>query len=474
MDKNILDFNKILNFILMKNYNGLINYLYNNITSIINLIQITDNPQPYDEFDIYTAIYYYSSNKVDPEDTYIIPIIINRLVHYIIRKKAYLELDGNNEIAYQNHYKFYTNTADNDIKMKLLILQIIFFYFESLHEYQNRKMYFVGIDFEFNSQKIALCQICFFPRKSRKYIWIFDPRELDNEQRKYVIKYLYVPENIYKILHGSDSLDIPYLFNTFFKKNKTTILKFISRVIDTRFICEYEKIASKYSDKKCSIYDALKYFGTITEKKYNELNNITNKMGKVYQIIWNIHNMSQYHIEYALYDVLFLREFLFDTLRKSKRDNPSIHKNLELIPEITRFVFLEKWDIEKLLSQLKYETDLINNFYILNNKHEHTLIYIYNYVINNLNDNTIIFVNDLLNINYFKSSLTLLFKYIIYSIITNNYIIYENKNNVYNNKLNYNLLFTYFKELKMNRIINLLDEFVKSSREQIKKYLDSQ
>lgn len=461
-----LSFKHIWNYLYSNNYNGLITYLYDNINNIINIIEETENPQAYEEFDIYIAIYYFSNNGVGNKNLYMIPIIINRLINYIIRKKSYVQLDGNREIAYPNDFKFFVNIADNNIKIKLFILQLIFFYYESLHEYKNRKMYFAGIDFEFNNQKIALCQICLFPRKSRKYIWIFDPRDLDAQQRKYMINFFYTPENIYKILHGSDSLDIPYLFNIFFKKSKKTILKFINRLIDTRFICEYQKIATNYNDKKCSLYDALKYFDTINENKYEQLNNITKKMGEVYQIIWDVKNMSKYHIEYTLYDVLYLREFLFDVLRKTKKENPQINKNLELIPEITRFVFLEKWNIENILEQLKFELDPLNNYFITVNNYEYKLIELYNMVVDEKNNKyeIIDLINDLLNINYFKSSLVLLFKYIVYSIITNSYVVNESKQLVYDNKLNYSILFNYFKDLKMRRIINVFDQFIKITK----------
>lgn len=470
MTENTIDFKIILDYLIEKNYNALINYLYDNMDTLIYLIEKTNNPQVYEDFDIYTVIYYLSENKLNKSDLYIMPITINRLIHYLIRKRAYLQLDGNKEIAYQNHYKFYVNIAGSNSKIKLFMLQLLFFYYESLYEYINRRMYFVGIDFEFNDQKIALCQICLFPRKSRKYIWIFDPRELDSLQRKHIIKYIYTPDNIYKILHGSDSLDIPYLFNVFFKKSKKTILKFINRVIDTRFICEYEKIAAKYIDKKCSIYDALKYFGTINEEKYIQLNKITNKMGKTYQIQWNVHNMSKYHIEYALYDVLYLREFLFDILRKSKRDNPSINENLELVPEIARFIFLEKSNVENLLEHLKYQVDFINNYFIVTMQQEYKLNQIYNHIIG-LSDDIILLINDLLNINYFKSSLTLLFKYIVYSICTNLYQVYKNKNDLYDDKLNYGLLFDCFDELKMRKIMNLLNSFIKFSKIEISNFI---
>lgn len=462
-----INFKLIMDLLYSNKLNILINYLYDNINNIIYIIKETQNPQKYDEFDLYFVIYYFSIYQVDDKNKYLIPIIINRLINYIIRQISILQLDGNQEINYQNNYQFYINIGNNNINIKLLILQLIFFYYESLYEYKNHNMYFVGIDFEFdNNHQIALCQICLFPRKSKKYIWIFDPKDLNNINKQYLIDYLYIPKSIYKIFHGSDSLDIPYLFNTFFNNNKKIILKFINRMIDTRFICEYYKIAINYENKKCSIYDGLLYFNTINNDKYKYLNNITKKMGKIYKIIWNIKKMNKYHIEYTLYDVLYLREFLFDILRKSKNYNPELNKNLELIPEITRFVFLEKWNIENLLKIINNDIVLLNNYFIINKNDNFKLIEIYNQIINVKNNkyDIIKLINDILNINYFKSSLTLLFKYIIYSIIISSNKIYKTKNIIYINKLDYNILFIYFDGLKMYRIINILNQLIKFTK----------
>jgi len=57
-----------------------------------------------------------------------------------------------------------------------------------------------------------------------------------------------------------------------------------------------------------------------------------------------------------------------------------------------------------------------------------------------------------------------LFKYIIYSVLTNSYVIHENKQTIFNNKLNYAILFNYFRELKMKRITKLLDDLIKTTK----------
>ena len=143
---------------------------------------------------------------------------------------------------------------------------------------------------------------------------------------------------------------------------------------------------------------------------------------------------------------------------------------MELVPEIARFIFLEKSNVENLLEHLKYQVDFINNYFIVTMQQEYKLNQIYNHIIG-LSDDIILLINDLLNINYFKSSLTLLFKYIVYSICTNLYQVYKNKNDLYDDKLNYGLLFDCFDELKMRKIMNLLNSFIKFSKIEISNFI---
>src|SRR5690606_30561562 len=99
-------------------------------------------------------------------------------------------------------------------KIKLMILYMLFYHYDA-RSTENKKLY-SGVDFEFNERRIALCQIAFFPRRINKFIWIFDPNSLDTQKTEYLIKYLFTSDWIYKIVHGSDSLDIPYLFQEMF------------------------------------------------------------------------------------------------------------------------------------------------------------------------------------------------------------------------------------------------------------------
>src|ERR1700744_3339476 len=324
------------NLFIEKNYNKIIDILYKNYDTIVSLTERANNPQTNSKMDLSVTLSLYNSNKkLSDDDIKLIPIIIKKLIYHIVKESRELVFDGKTEfsrkINNKTSEKYYINVAKTPEKIKLFILYLLMFNYEAKYQYKNKNIYFAGIDYEFNNRKIALCQICLFPKKSDKYIWIIDPSELDKIQTNQMINTLFTVNYIYKILHGSDSLDIPYMFKELFDNNQDTILKFIRKVIDTRFICEFSKIITKIENKKCSIYDALLYFGTIDKLKYDNLEKTNKNMGPIQHINWNIHKMSTHHLKYALYDVLFLKEFLFDMLRKTKEYEYVDPQNLELI-----------------------------------------------------------------------------------------------------------------------------------------------
>jgi ribonuclease D len=77
---------------------------------------------------------------------------------------------------------------------------------------------YVGIDFEFNKisrtdRDVSLMQINIEDNTNIGHIFVLDPRRLKN---KNVLINLLTSDKTIKVLHGSESLDIPYLFNKFY------------------------------------------------------------------------------------------------------------------------------------------------------------------------------------------------------------------------------------------------------------------
>lgn len=347
---------------------------------------------------------------------------------------------------------FYTNVCDNPDNIKLFIVFLWIFYNIS----KNMKNMYVGIDYEFNERKIALCQLCFFIDNDN-YVWIIDPREFDDIQIKLFIKYLYRNKNIYKILHGADSLDIPYMFNELFKNDLTTIMKFIRKLIDTRFLCEYSKINSKQLLKKCSIYDALLYFKVITEEKYNWLQTNNEQMDPIYKLQWDIKHLKSFQLQYAVYDVIFLNTFLVNMLKQS-------HESIKIIPELTRFVFLDKYEIIDIVKNLKQIVDPMNIYRIHNKKSnlvKDTLITTFQQLIPTyiINIGFDIEFNNLFQVNYFKAPLSIILKYILYSVLNKKYKITIKNNIFYSKDLSTNLIYDLLTKLEMKQLYNLFKKF---------------
>lgn len=453
-----------------KNHNELIEQLFKNYDSIENIIK-NNNIQYNENVDIITSLsFYYKNNKLIQEEIDFIPVIIKKIVYFLVKKyKSYInfgEKEFSNrtgsDVQVRSQDKYYTNLIKNDFMTKLFLLQSLFFSYEAYHQFKLKNTYFVGLDLEFNNNKIALMQICLFPRNKGKYIWILDPNVLSKDFKNKLINNLFINTNIYNIVHGADSLDIPYMFHDFFLNDKDLIFKYIKRVIDTRFLCEFHKLVLNETNKKCSIYDALLYFGTIDDKIYYKLLSINKKMGPIHHINWNIHKLTEYHIKYALYDVLFLREFLFDILRQSKEIKNINPKNSEIVPELTRFVYLEKWNITNVVSSIKSFVEQVNIKVFDSNNMKQNYNSIFTDFLNKNNYITEINldINHLLNINYLKSTLLTIFKFIFYITLSKIGHLNISDLNIHEQVFEYSFLENTLDKLKMHKLLKLFELFI--------------
>lgn len=340
----------------------------------------------------------------------------------------------------------------------LFIIYSIIFRNQAKINYKTKNVYYCGMDFEYESKKIALWQICFYSDK--KYIWLIDPKSINDKNKPLIIKYVFTSKYIYRILHGSDSIDIPYLYYEFFKNDYNTIIKFTHKLIDTRFLCEFDKILSKQQNKKCSIYDAALYYDVISKSEYDNLNLMADKMGIIYRIKWNLEKLSYYQYLYALYDVFYLKTLTNNIYFKNK------YPSLDYIPELTRHVFLEKFNVEEFSKNMLIAYSELNNYYV---KYKNEFVNA-SYFFDKINLSTLnIYIFDFLEINYFKSTLNVLFKFIFLCLLQKKQDIYINKKEIYNKKFDESIFYDHFTKLKMKKIIKLSDIIAVS----LEKYLNS-
>lgn len=358
--------------------------------------------------------------------------------------------------------KYILLVSDKDIIYKLFIL-FLFYYDHVVLEERKKdktKKFHVGIDFEFNMKEVALMQLNF-----GTYLWVIDPKYYDDNKKQIINQKLFWHQDVYKVFHGADSLDLPYLFTNVFDNNNDNILKFTRKYIDTRFLCEYVR-NSKKEEGRCSIYDAMLYMGTIDKIKYDELIENSETMGPIQDVMWDIKKLSSFHIKYAFYDVLHLLDFMTDIYKKINKDTPQYSRCYYYIIELIRFAILERKEITKVLEFTKQIVNPLNNYFIKTTKTTKTLIDIYNDFTKDLvvvdtfdKDQNKLDFNFIESVNYIKGILSFLLKYIVYGIIKKKYTVHKNKKDIMTEEINLEELYKKLEDINMSKIVKLLKLF---------------
>ncbi len=258
----------------------------------------------------------------------------------------------------------------------------------------------IGIDFEFNRKDnmrvIALCQINFEIDNISK-IFLFYPPDINIK----LLDKLLSTNDIIKILHGGESLDIPYLF-TEVVSNKELFCK---NLFDTKYLCEYYNIKNNITDGKCKIYDLMKQMKVITNKQYNDMNKNDKMMGNIWEINIDVKNMNNMLIRYCVYDVLFLPQ-LYKSFIVNNPDT-----NYNIIQQISCYNYIYRFNGK--LDEMFMEVSKYNHY----RYNEMTFSEIYDIILIWLLSYDYIY--NLYYINYFKKFIEIIIKNIIYNKIGN-------------------------------------------------------
>lgn len=275
----------------------------------------------------------------------------------------------------------------------------------------------IGIDFEFNriknKREIALCQINFeIDRNADSDIFLFYPPNIS----KHIFQKLLISDNIIKILHGGESLDIPYLFDYIIDEPNRII--FCDNLFDTRYMCEYYNSTNNINGK-CKIYDLLLQMKVITLKEYNMLDENDKKMGNIWEIHIDVNNMSKELAQYSVYDVKYLPALYHSFPRNAVYDI--------IIPGLACVNFILRYNntINDLFADVsKYNLNKYENYNI-------TYSEIYTAVFYWLVADAVLY--SLISINYFKKFFEILIKSILYSKLNTNINIQYSK--IYQSKM---------------------------------------
>ncbi|MBA42784.1 MAG: hypothetical protein CMF62_02105 [Magnetococcales bacterium] len=462
--------NKTIELFESKSFDKAIEYNYDNIQTVQKIYNSCNSPIIKYPFSLKLLNKLISKHKKSSDANLQCDILRQLILGLVVKKRTDMMQEEEELKSPKTKIKYVLNIANDQVKKKLFFLYLVTYEFEVSNQ---KNKFFLGIDYEFTKRVIALMQLNFETSTTSKlrtfsYLWIVNPGEFDKIQMDLLINKLMRNQKIIKILHGSDSLDFPYMFEIMFDKNKAICKDFTNSFIDTRYLCEYYKVSIGDMEKKCAIYEALLYFETINQDKYQYLLDSHDNMGPVQDVQWDIYKMSSYHTKYALYDVLFLKHFLFDIYRKGKQDTPNIFKSYKYIINLVRFTFLEKKEVTTLTKISKLEVDPMNNYLIKKNKDNFTLISIYNKIIENLKIEDInLDLNLLFRINYIKSTITLLFKRIIYGLILTNFRVFKNKKETVNTELRNDKIFELLKEEKLDMVFEVAKLFEQEARNKI-------
>lgn len=358
--------------------------------------------------------------------------------------KKYKVLNGKDYFYKGLNNKIYNvNICDS----KFIINEMIKIFNIFLKKKDNEK--YLGIDFEFNKvndkRTIALCQLNLEDSSDNANIFLFYPLDLSKKQID-IFKKLLIDKSIIKILHGGESLDIPYLFDNILTTKKNQNL-FCLNFVDTRYLCEYYHLENNNIDNKCKINFLLLEMNVISKKQFDFLEKQENKMGPIYEIIINVNNLSDLLILYTLTDVLYLP----DLLKKFPKND--IYQ--KIVPQVTSFSFNIKRikDFNNFTQTIaKYNINYIKtkfNIFQLN--------MIFNSVFYLLKDNIPIF-NFITEINYFKKIFEIMVKYYLYNYLIEYHNIRLDNKNIVTKKIlldlksleDYIYLLNFLDQIKLN------------------------
>jgi hypothetical protein len=347
---------------------------------------------------------------------------------------------------------------------------------------------YMGIDFEFNTKKVALMQILFEVHKKstivKKYYIIYPPN-LNQKTNDYLKYHIMANKNILKILHGSESLDIPYLVDDFFNMEIEPSIDFFLSMVDTRYMCEYLNILNSRRNP-CKIYDLLLDLNIIDVrgKKALELNE--EKMGAIYDIIIDINSLTPELITYAIHDVVYLIDAYIHLQKIIIKTNP---KDYYLLIDCLRYCFMEKRNITNIGDDLIIINMMNNYFYFINkanNKTKQTLDKIlqstkidttnqsdkteYFYRVSMIKTYDIIIkdyidsypnIKFIININYIKTNILNLLRTVVYVIILKNYKVKASNVQTVEYKIdqNYKQIIDSLQILEINYLLELVKHF---------------
>lgn len=473
----------------IEKWTSIANYMHNNNGTIVKIFKIIKKQDNRDQIKLEIDMEQSQLEKrISQESNLLVKssLIISAMHHIIYdllstEGNYFLSLNGKEEMRIlKKDLKYYINVSIKNEQNIYFHACILLYALESLFDTH----FYVGIDFEYTNRKIQLAQLNFeHDIALQNIIMIVSPNELEPIMMENFINLIICNKFIKKILHGSDSLDIPYMYNLMLQNDPEKIIKFTKTLIDTRFLCEYYKLTrDEPSDNRCSIYDedptrsAIYYFKVISNEQQQKLTELLESMPAPQDIQWNIHKLPQSQTLYAQYDVLYLKHFYYRMIYVATEDEESesskkaiieLYKNV--LNEITRFVYLERNNITFLMAKCKEEVDIVNNYFIRKSGNILKMIDIFNQISVNLEtSNPKVSIDKLTKVNHFKIPVMTLIKRIVYGFISQKCRVQKDKSTIWTDKLDNQFIFDFLKTMEYNYLLNMFKELSKILETRVK------
>jgi hypothetical protein len=308
---------------------------------------------------------------------------------------------------------------DDKIKEKFMVKILIWFARHS-KKFKEHKHY-IGIDYEFNKiskgdRTVALMQMNLENELNIGHVFLLNPETLEPKYLE-ILKRVMSIRRVIKILHGSESLDIPYLYNQLLISKKY-VTNFSKNFFDTKLICDYIKLESG-QNISCSIYDLLDSSNIISKATLKLLEENEENMPPLWTIVIDINKLSEELYFYSICDVLFLPELI-----KNLRNR--YNTRILYLSEMFNLINIDKRNIDNVFKTLIEKLNKYNNSYIFINNKIYTFVKLWKVIFPLISFNK--FINIAKQINFLKNLFVTLAKFILYKQLADKYKAFISKN----------------------------------------------
>lgn len=403
--------------------------------------------------------------------------VMHRLIYKCLTasEMAKLTLNGRQEMAVLEKdiiYHVFLNAEPQDNEIFHAFILVIM-----METIFNHHLY-LGVDFEFTEHEIRLAQLNFeHNRDTNSFIFILAPRQLTPEILKNFVTDIFCNRRIKKILQGSDSQDIPYIYKELLAGDATNIRNFTRSLIDTRYYCEYYKLNhGDVSKNKCTLYDdiaensAVYYFGVVDDQQQENLARVLQTLPV--DIKWRVDKLTHAQLLYAQYDVIYLKYYYYKIVNMAvlAETNPEDQRHIFIVYryvlfEFIHFVYFEQKAITDLHKTCKAETDPFNNYFMRRGEIV-KMIDVYKQVSQNLKImDPVLTVDTLHRVNNFTRILDVVTKRLVYGHISLRCRVFKDKSNIWTDKLYNHEILDYFRKNEFSylyRMFNSINQVLES------------